>query len=67
VRLYTYNDLAADIAKLTLEQRQQTVRLLEPYDQPACLAVISVAVSTAQTKDDDGELLLDEGDVYLQS
>ena len=64
---YTYNDLAADIAKLTPEQRRQPVRLLEPYDQAACLTAVSLAVSTAQTKDDDGELLLDEGDVYLQT
>ena len=64
---YTYDDLASDIAKLSPEQRQQPVRLLEPYDDPACLAVVSLAVSTAQARDNDGELLLEEGDVYLQS
>jgi len=63
---YTYDDLAADIAKLTPELRQQPVRVLEPYDQPACLSVVSLAVSTAR-KENDGVLLLDEGDVYFQS
>jgi hypothetical protein len=64
---YTYGDLANDIAKLSTEQRRQCVRLLEPYDDPACLAVVSLAVSTAKTKNDEGDLLLDEGDVYLQA
>ena len=67
MRPYTYDDLASDIAKLSAEQRAQPVRLMEPYDDAACLSVESLAVSTAQTKSDDGDLLLDDGDVYLQS
>jgi hypothetical protein len=67
MRTYTYDDLAADIAKLTAEQRQQPVRCLEPYDDPACLAVVSLAVATAKVTSGDGEVLLKEGEVYLQS
>ena len=67
MRPYTYNDLATDIAKLNPEQRRQPVRCLEPYDIPACLTVVTLAVSTARTMNGDDELLLDEGDVYLQS
>ena len=64
---YTYDDLAKDIAKLSPEQRMQPVRCLEPYDEPACLAIVCLAVSTAETRNGDGEVLFDEGDVYLQS
>ena len=64
---YTYDDLAREIAALTPEQRCQPVRCLEPYDEPACLEVVSLAVSTAETKGSDDDVLLDEGDVYLQS
>ena len=64
---YTYDDLAADIADLTPEQRRQPVRLLEPYDDAACLAVVSLAVATARVEGGDDEVLLDEGQVYLQS
>jgi hypothetical protein len=64
---YTYDDLAKDIANLTDEQRQQPVRLLEPYDDPACLEVVSLAVATAQVENGDDEVLLDKGDIYLQS
>jgi len=63
---YTYDDLAADIAKLSPEQRRQPVQFLEPYDEPACLQVVSLAVSTAEVEVED-EVLLEEGDVYLQS
>jgi len=66
MRPYTYDDLAKDIAKLTNEQRKQPVRFLEPYDEAACLAVISLAVATASAKDGD-DVILDEGQVYLQS
>jgi hypothetical protein len=62
-----YDDLANDIADLTPEQRKQPVRLLEPYDEPACLGVVSLAVATAQARNGDEEVLLDEGDIYLQS
>jgi hypothetical protein len=64
---YTYDDLAKDIAKLTEEQRTQPVHFLEPYDEAACLAVVSLAVATASAKDGDGDVILDEGQVYLQS
>jgi hypothetical protein len=67
VASYTYDDLANDIAKLTPDQRKQPVRLLEPYDDAACLAVVSLAVATDQVANDDDEVLLDEGQVYLQS
>ena len=67
VSSYTYDDLAADIAKLTPEQRRQSVRFLEPYDEPACPSVASLAVATAQVTGDDDEVLLREGEVYLQS
>jgi hypothetical protein len=64
---YTYDDLARDIANLTPEQRRQAVRLLEPYDDAACLAVVSLAVATDRVTCGDDEVLLDEGQVYLQS
>jgi hypothetical protein len=67
MRPYTYDDLAKDIANLTEEQRRQPVRFLEPYDEAACLAVVSLAVATARAKDGDGNVLLDTGQVYLQS
>ena len=67
MRPYTYDDLAKDIGKLTEEQRRRPVRFLEPYDEPACLAVVSLAVATASAKDGDGNVLLDTGQVYLQS
>jgi hypothetical protein len=63
---YTYDDLANDIANLTPEQRRQPVRFLEPYDEPACPEVVSLAITTAQVKNSD-DVLLGEGDVYLQS
>ena len=66
MQTYTYDDLANDIARLTPKQRQQPVRCLEPYDDPACLAVVSLAVATAQMENDDA-VLLEEGSVYLQS
>ena len=66
MQTYTYDDLANDIARLTPEQRQQPVRCLEPYDDSACLAVVSLAVATAQMENDDA-VLLEEGSVYLQS
>ena len=64
---YTYERLAKDIAELTAGQRRQPVRFLEPYDEAACLAGASLAVATAPAKDGDGNVLLDEGQVYLQS
>ncbi len=64
---YTYDDLAADIARLTPEQRKQPVRLLEPYDDPACLAVVSLVIATAKVAGSEGEVLFDEDDIYLQS
>ncbi len=67
MRSYTYDDMAKDIAELTEEQRRQPVRFLEPYDEAACLAVVSLAVATAPTKDDDGDVLIGEGQVYLRS
>jgi hypothetical protein len=67
MRPYTYDDLAKDIANLTEEQRRQPVRFLEPYDEAACLAVVSLAVATARAKDGDCNVLLDTGQVYLQS
>jgi hypothetical protein len=63
---YTYDDLASDIAKLTAEQRRQPARFLEPYDEPACLAVVSLAVASEEVIS-EGEVLLKEGEVYLQS
>ena len=67
MRPYTYDDLAKDIARLTAEQRNQPARFLEPYDEPACPAVISLAVATAKVMGSDDEVLLKEGEVYLQS
>jgi len=67
MRSYTYDDLGKDIAGLTAGQRRQPVRFLEPYDEAACLAVVSLAVATASAKDGDGDVILDEGQVYLQS
>jgi len=66
MQTYTYDDLTNDIARLTPEQRQQPVCCLEPYDQPAYLAVVSLAVAAEKVKN-DGAVLLEEGSVYLQS
>ena len=67
MRPYTYDDLAKDIGKLTEEQRRQPVRFLEPYDEPACLEAGSLEVADERIEVEDDEVLVREGDVYLQS
>jgi hypothetical protein len=61
---YTYDDLARGIADLTPEQRGQPVRMLEPYDEPACLAVAGMEIA-GEDKEVEGEVILHEGEVHL--
>ena len=61
---YTYDDLAKDIAALTPEQRRQPVRVMEPYDEPACLTVAGLEIAD-EDKEIEGETVLREGEVHL--
>jgi hypothetical protein len=61
---YTYDDLARDIADLTPEQRRQPVRMLEPYDEPACLTVAGLEVA-GEDREVEGETILHEGEIHL--
>lgn len=62
---YTWEELAADILRLTPEQRRQPVRFLEPYDEPAMLGGSQLIVSPDTLLGEDEEVLAEKGEVYV--
>ena len=63
---YSYDDMAAEIASMPAELRAQPVRVLEPYDEPACLEPSGIDIADHDVEV-DGEVVLKEGEVYLET
>jgi hypothetical protein len=61
---YSWDHLAAEIASMPPELRAQPVRVMEPYDEPACLEPSGIDVCK-ENVEVDGEVVLKEGEVYL--
>jgi hypothetical protein len=60
----TWGQLAERIASMSDEDKGKTVTFLEPYDDPA-IHYVELVVTEDELIDDDGNVIVDDGEYYL--